>query len=464
VKQLLNKPLADLELELELRRNNNDRSLSSLLASRRNRNGLVVLALEELAPPTNNAGKEVGHHYGTIMIHHTDQLSTLQLLTERLSGWTGTRALQSRVRSDGTIRSGISADTSIVTLFTSNYGLTEASQRILLRDIRLFENLAVIRMSALKGLDRLEFATSYLHRYVDHQVRIRLGVSQRRDTKSFVSWPSPPPERCIAASFDLREFDLGSGDTRPLVRRLRMVAYYIAAQLPCEVRNAKSGVSVRNRNDRSQTMNLRIVQRRQQGQCLIQGGKSQEAMALPAGLMPNLLVPSDGLASSFSPRTSLVLESLRQNLRQNDFPLIELATLIEFWWTGTLSPAVVLSQDGKTIESLLTALSSIDGVHALPGIDVSSYRMMKSLYDPFDTPNLRDDIRRLGAETDVVVELRCRDGDSQLSIREMIEDTPSMAAYSSDRSALHKEGLLFLVHIDYDVITPEILSRASLII
>jgi hypothetical protein len=125
---------------------------------------------------------------------------------------------------------------------------------------------------------------------------------------------------------------------------------------------------------------------------------------------------------------------------------------------------VILSQDKRTIQSLLTTLSTIDGVHALPGIDASSYRMMKSLYEPVDTPNLRDDIRRLGAGADVVVELRCRDGGSQLRIREMIEDTPSMTAYSTDRSALHKEGILFLVHVDGDVITPQIRSRASLVL
>lgn len=36
---------------------------------------------------------------------------------------------------------------------------------------------------------------------------------------------------------------------------------------------------------------------------------------------------------------------------------------------------------------------------------------------------------------------------AQLKIRELLEDTPSMVAFSTARSALQKQGLLFLVEV-----------------
>jgi hypothetical protein len=454
VKQLLNKPLPDLELDLELRRNNNDMSLSGLLAGRRDRSGAVVLALEEVPPPSRRPD-------GGPAARDPDQQSALEVLAERLSGRTGARALESHVRSNGAVRSGAGSDPSVVALLASNYGLADES-RAMLQSVELFENLTVVPVTAVEGQDRLEFATSYLRRCADRQVGIRLGVVQRRDQPETSLTRLSSERRPTATTLDLREFDTGTGDARPLVRRLRMVAYYVAAHL-CVRPRAKNGASGRA-DCALQTGKLTIVQRHD-GECSIQEAANQTILVLRAGAVSNILVPADGFASSFfSPRTSRVLASLSRDVHERDLPLVELATLIEFWWTGTLAPAVILSQDKRTIQSLLTTLSTIDGVHALPGIDASSYRMMKSLYEPVDTPNLRDDIRRLGAGADVVVELRCRDGGSQLRIREMIEDTPSMTAYSTDRSALHKEGILFLVHVDGDVITPQIRSRASLVL
>ena len=88
---------------------------------------------------------------------------------------------------------------------------------------------------------------------------------------------------------------------------------------------------------------------------------------------------------------------------------------------------------------------------------------MKSLYDPSNIPNLRDDILRFGRGAYVAVELVCPSKNAQLCIREIIEDSPSMTAFSTAKSALYKEGLLFVVHVTGEI-TPEILSRASIVI
>eukprot|EP00529_Nitzschia_sp_RCC80_P040898 CAMPEP_0113441960 /NCGR_PEP_ID=MMETSP0014_2-20120614/1361_1 /TAXON_ID=2857 /ORGANISM="Nitzschia sp." /LENGTH=89 /DNA_ID=CAMNT_0000332839 /DNA_START=231 /DNA_END=500 /DNA_ORIENTATION=- /assembly_acc=CAM_ASM_000159 len=89
--------------------------------------------------------------------------------------------------------------------------------------------------------------------------------------------------------------------------------------------------------------------------------------------------------------------------------------------------------------------------------------MTKSLYDREDSPNLRDDILSFGRGALVAVEMYCPTMSSQLCIREMIEDSPSMTAFSTTKSALTKAGLLFAIHIEGDI-TPEILSRASCIL
>ena len=77
VKQNLNKPFRDLELELELRPNNNDLSVMSIIQGRKmtlsqSKPGLVVIDLEEMASndPDSNP----------------NQLKTAQLISQRFSG------------------------------------------------------------------------------------------------------------------------------------------------------------------------------------------------------------------------------------------------------------------------------------------------------------------------------------------------------------------------------------------
>ena len=119
----------------------------------------------------------------------------------------------------------------------------------------------------------------------------------------------------------------------------------------------------------------------------------------------------------------------------------ELALLLDFWLVGTLAPAVIVSSDKHTIESIVAAVGGVEGdVHCLPPVNVSHYKMMRSLYDPSGAPNLRDDILSLIRDhltARVVIELHCETAHAQLAIREIIEDTPSMAEFSSEKSARH---------------------------
>lgn len=69
----------------------------------------------------------------------------------------------------------------------------------------------------------------------------------------------------------------------------------------------------------------------------------------------------------------------------------------------------------------------------------------------------------MAPEALVGVEIEAKTMDSQIKIRELTEDTPSMVAFSTYRSALRKKGLFFVIYFD-EVLTPELNSRASLVI
>ncbi len=65
----------------------------------------------------------------------------------------------------------------------------------------------------------------------------------------------------------------------------------------------------------------------------------------------------------------------------------------------------------------------------------------------------------------MVVEIEAASTDAQLLIRELVEDSPSMTAFSTHRSALQKTGLFFVVLVKGGTrLTPELASRASLVI
>ena len=85
------------------------------------------------------------------------------------------------------------------------------------------------------------------------------------------------------------------------------------------------------------------------------------------------------------------------------------------------------------------------------------------------TRSLRDeilDVQAAGASR-VAVELLCPTAACELAIREMVEDSPSLVAHSVHKRILHKDGLLFVVHVgaaDADGVTPELRSRASAVL
>lgn len=401
VKQTLNKPHADLDLELTLRPNNNDLSVMSIIQGRRmtmtqSKPGLVVVDLEEMPSECGDP----------------NQLETCRLISQRFSGRNSDYTDQKAPPRNSTKR-GISDDATLVVLFTSNYELLEESKTALCK-LKMFSNLKQINTTAVSGEDRKEFASSYMKQSIfERLVELRPTISLHL------------------------QMPLGEGDTRPLVRHLRMLAFYVCALVD------PSGASI-------------TTEIHQQGDCCTVrvGTKSTE---LKLGSMDNLFPK---IPQVFDARAG---EAVKQIVNEQGTDYRELSQILDYYFAKTLAPAVVVSNDGRLISALVKAVGRCKDVHSILSINASEYKIMRSLYDPTDTPNLRDAIMRKGRGAYCAIELICNDADAQLCIREIIEDSPSRTAISTHKSALYKEGLFFGVQVVGDI-TPEVRSRASLVL
>jgi len=69
---------------------------------------------------------------------------------------------------------------------------------------------------------------------------------------------------------------------------------------------------------------------------------------------------------------------------------------LDFFFAKTLAPTVVVSNDADLITNLVALVGAQDHVQLIRGVDPYCNKMMKSLYEATDTPNLRDDILKKG--------------------------------------------------------------------
>ena len=259
----------------------------------------------------------------------------------------------------------------------------------------MFSNLKCIEMSAVSGEDRRDFA----HAYMKQCVQDRFA------------------DMAPGCHVEL-VMPVGDGDTRPLVRHLRMLSFYLCAlvadcvTLGCHIE-------------------AKIVKTERNTYVVTAGDRSIE---LKTGSLDNLfpLVPR-----VFDRRVGKVVEALGDIHKA--IGMEEISQIVDFFFAKTLAPAVIVSKDADLIKNLVASIGAQEDVHFITGVDPSSYKIMKSLYDPSDTPNLRDDILKPGRGAFVAIELQCHTNDSQLCIREIIEDSPSMTAFSTNKSALYKD-------------------------
>lgn len=431
VKFNLNKPMNTLQLELELRPNNNDYSVMSIIQGRRmtlsqSKPGLVMVALEEM--PSN--------------VHGADpkQADIAKLISMRFSGRKGQyndkEAEAARARNS--TKRGISGDATIISIFTSNYELEPGCMEALKR-LDMFKNLTIVKVAPLAKDDRMAFSTMY----VTQRVKESLGPSRGRKVNFRLDIPC------------------GEGDIRPLVRYLRMLAFYIQALLlDSKHSNSDDGIVG------ARCIEVLVSQNASTKITTITTG-SGDMMQLKYGSFSILYALKPPALDPRASKTVADLLKLHPNFQSGP----ELSQILDFYFAGVIAPAVIVSETRQLVSDLVKVLARSDEVQGIADIDPANYKMMKSLYDSTNTLNLRDDILdivRSGNDKKgrvcVAVELVCRNTDAQLQIREIIEDTPSMTAFSTERSALKKKGLLFAVYLEGDDITQEILSRASLVI
>lgn len=411
IQQTLNKSLDTLKLELDVRPNNNDMSLMSIVQSRqltrRGEPGLVVLHLEEMP---------------------ADQQAVVNLVSGSFGGQNGASCSKQRAaRSSVSPPKCISKDPTVVPIVTSNYELHgEAGQQ--LSSLSMFQNLKSVHLIAIVGAERRRFATLYLQRYL-------------------VQLLPKPCSNCHIWVESVSE----EGDCRRLVQTLRVIGFYVKQHLDHAIATAEDSSP---------------------DQVAIKLTESSK-YHVQVGAKSFILTESNGILRASSEnswildqRVRALMSSLHGRNMAVENALSELGLVLQFWISHTLSPAVVVSTNAAFVEALVTAVGSIqndNSIRSILGVDASSYRMSKTLYDHEDTPNLRNDLARLGCDSLVFVELSCPDAASQFLVRNLLEDSPSRTAFSTNDSALKKSGMLFIVHCN-GAISPEVRSRASIVL
>ncbi|KAL3909839.1 MAG: hypothetical protein SGILL_007925, partial [Bacillariaceae sp.] len=417
VKQNLNKTMSDLELELELRPNNNDMSLMSIIQSRKQKmsqakRGLVILNMEEMPRYDESADP--------------DQSAVIKLVCHRFGGRKGDYRQCDEAETSScdiatkpprnSTRLGIGNDYSLVTIFTSNYPLKEASHKQL-HQLGIFQELVGIEMFSISGPDRIQFSKSYFLKALEE---LDGGKHEWLRIK------------------DNLELDMlfSEGDTRPMIKTLRILAYYLSILLDGENASQKLADGILG------VSRVQIQQKEQRCSIKLFSGAANVGIFV-------LLRSTMDHSECWFPESSI---DSGRNLEQ----------ILNLWSAKALAPAVVLSRCKGKAARLMKSLTFTNEsrFHCIRNIHVDKYKMSKSLYDRNETPNLRDDILKFGRGALVAVELICPTEESQLLCREMIEDSPSMTAFSSLRSSLYKDGLLFLLVIEGNV-TPEVASRVT---
>lgn len=358
------------------------------------------------------------------------QSEICQLISQRFSGRKGDYNVNEIIEPKNSTKTGISNDPTILPIFTSNYILEDTSINAL-KKLSMFQNLKVIEMLSITGKERYDFAKQYLYQY------ILLDLVKQKIYHNN-----------IYAKIKIIRLDIpiDDGDTRPLIRHLRMVGFYTRAMIIEYCQTIKFSV-----------LNISIIQKNKMCSIVI---NDECLIDLYVGSLDNLFPK---IPKVYNLRSQQIISKIQNECSNDEYNIPELSIILDFWLTNTLAPAVILSNDKNKVNKIIESCNSCQDIHCISQVNVNEYKMMKSLYDSNNTPNLRDDILNYGRGANVIVGLICNDIDAQYCIREIIEDTPSMTAFSSTKSALYKDGILFVVYVKGEI-TPEVKSRASLII
>lgn len=362
VKQNLNKTREELNVELELRPNNNDLSVMSIIQGRRmtlaqSKPGMVVVGLEEVPPVVLDLGSD-----------SIDQCQNLKLLADRFSGLRGEHITpEARKRLEQQNRTGISAHASVLTIFTSNYKLDPRGSDML-RELSMFRNLLIIPVCAIADKDRQEFAKGYLCQLLKDYFS--------RSTVNF------EVSLCM---------DLGRGDIRALVRHLRSISFFLASEVRAKALLSRNGMQSTSHEAKVDKIRFVVQENYDSGLVSLFLADGESAIVeLCHGHHFNLFPIKRKLIDT---RTEKAIAHIEKKLPKLEKAVLDdLAHVIDYYFGQVLIPAVVLCRSKQLVKAIIESLGQVEGLSMIKGIDASKYKIVKSLYDSEDTRSLRDDI------------------------------------------------------------------------
>jgi len=215
----------------------------------------------------------------------------------------------------------------------------------------MFKNLMVIEVTPVALKDREAFCLSYLNQ------RVQESLANTAPKKPKV---------------DIIELNIpcGEGDTRPLVRYLRMLAFYINA-LVVSSKNTKGDVH----DGSGGVITVSVLFTGNITTVASDDGHGTQVIQLKSGSFKNLYAIEP---SALDARASSAVSELRK--LHPDLKLhVELMQILYFYFAQTLAPAIILSHERQLIHDLVEILVKSNGVHGISNID----------------PNLRDDIHQI---------------------------------------------------------------------
>ena len=195
---------------------------------------------------------------------------------------------------------GISGDATIISIFTSNYDL-ESSCLESLQRLDMFKNLTVVNVAPVSGKDRESFALSYLTRCVEESVAPWKGM--------------------IDINLDI---PYGTGDTRPLVRYLKMLSFYIHSLI---------STSKAITDDNASSIHVLVSYDASSQLTSVQSGK--QLLQLKSGSFQNLYAVNPSALDSRASGTVLELQKLHPHLKNPE----ELLQILDFYF-ASLAPWV----------------------------------------------------------------------------------------------------------------------------
>jgi len=141
--------------------------------------------------------------------------------------------------------------------------------------------------------------------------------------------------------------DVGSGDTRPLVRHLRMIAFFITGYLKSSSSHLSS---------------------------LILSNSSQGLIQITINSSKIITLTHDEVSDNLFPtQDTPIYNTLANSISLSKTP--KFRRIVDFFLSHTLTPAVVVSTSKARLSNLVDIISAFDGVNSIRGVNPDNYKV-----------------------------------------------------------------------------------------